>query len=317
MSNLTQFFGSKGVHWPTPSSSVAGYWGGSGSIANQNFLPGFSNDDAAYSSIRINITTNYSFNMYYYNGTGTLIETGSWAGGLTASDFTGAAYILSAYMDAVDEKLYVMVQKTSTAPDEVAFAHINKAGLIVMYPYRSFSTATLDGNHSWGPLLRPGGDGSGDFISIAAGAGDAHPYRGKKYTIGVADGAMAEADWFTVGGQWTKKWYIGGQMGPTSNNIWGFPRTSHHAHQDTVQGHMRGALVNATTGMYILNALWPNDAWAPGGGSNGNGEINKIIGWRGRYGMVSQTGTGMRGWEFKKDECHTMMDQMAVQYGLL
>jgi hypothetical protein len=315
MSNLSDFFGGSPLQWPTPSSSVTGHYGFGGGASNINYLPGFSDDASAGSTIKVSITAYYAANFEYYDGNGAQITSGSWAGGITAADFTGASNIMQAYMDATDEKMYVLVMKLSTTPDEVALAHVNKEGVVVMHPYRSFSTATLDGIHSWGALLRPGGDGVGDFKSIASAAGGV-PRRGKIYTIAVADGAITEATWMGAGGLHTSDWQVSGSMGPTSNNIYGNIRQQHGTHVSAQNKNPVGSLVNATTGNYIPRCLYPNDDWGPGGLNHVSGITDKVFGWRGRYAFIGASGDAT-GREFKKDEIHTMIDKLAVQYGIL
>ena len=310
------FLGNQGPHWPTPSSPVTTYYGAGTAEANNLFMPGFSNDDAAGSSIKIYMNQYYAVRLEYYNPSGAQITTGVWASGLLPADFSGASAIMSAYMDASDELLYVLLMKTSSSPDEVALATVNKSGQIVQKAWRSFSTANIEGIHSWAALIRPGGDGSGDFVAIVAAAGG-DPRRGKKYTIAVSDGAMTESNWLQAGAMFNPSWTIAPQMGPTPNNIWGNIRNSYATSQSAGNKNPLGSLLNATTGQMRGKAMWPNDVWSAGGLENAQMTVDKIVGWRGYYGFVTQVGQGMGGYQFKMDEVHSMMDEMAVQYGIL
>ena len=315
------FLGNQGPHWPNPSSAIgtASFFGSGGGVSGITFLPGFSNDTAAGSSIKVT-TASYSLTLTYYDNAGTQITTGYWSNGLTAADFSSANQIVSVYMDDADEVMYCLLMKTSSTPDEVALATVDKSGQIVQKAWRSFSTAGLDGAYSWGSLLRPGGDGSGDFHVIVAGAGVAPP-RGKKYTIAVSDGAFTESTWLSAGGISTgfgnSSWYFSPQLGPTANNIYGRPRSNTSTLWSAQNKNPGGFLGNAATGNYIAYANYPNDDWAPGATGNTGGIIDNVLGWRGYYGFIASAGTSMMGWQFKMDDVHSMMDEMAVEYGIL
>jgi hypothetical protein len=294
---------------------------------NFEYLPGFSDDAAAGSAIKI------SYNAYgrgfarldYVTKTGAAITDGVWNGGFTFAEVTDANLIAGLYMDDSQAYLYFLVMNTDLSPDRYKLCKVDKEGVVT----QSFGWTTPSGTSfdydsgGWfqqvGTLYRTGGDGSGDFSFIVAQAtigadGFASPYLGAIMTFAASDGALTEATLVpdTAGGL---DWFYTPSLGPTSNNIVG--GLAEVADADSGSPHINtgwGTLLNKSTGLGFSRVIYPQNFTAPH--TNYYLQCSSIR-WRGLYCIVPSYYSYAGPLWYAEDDIHTMLDEMAVSYGIL
>tara|TARA_R110002020_G_scaffold339433_1_gene554555 strand:+ start:283 stop:1272 length:990 start_codon:yes stop_codon:yes gene_type:complete len=326
------FLGNRQPQWPVavkPSTdNMFPHYGQGQGFSYATVLPGFSNDDAAGSALKFNWYGGHSrpTEINYLNKAGTAITDGVWGSGLVPGDVTDANNILGYYMDDTDDLLYLVVQNTGTAPDNLQLVSVNKAGTVGTFSagWETPSGTSFDGpNEAYkGSLRRVGGDGSGNFELILTKAapskdGTSAPHTGCILTFNASTGALTESVLVpdtAIQGQ--EAYNFSNHAWTTSNNI----VASVNGNAPTGAGGTGnyGTLLNKSTGNSRYMCLFPtNDSGAiklnhtsyyPQGGY-----------WRG-YAFISAGGYagGVSFCNFYNiTDLHNMIDEMAVQHGLL
>jgi len=324
------FLGNTEPQWPKSTMTTTGspppfpYYNCRIGGTNLEYLPGFSDDAAAGSAIKI------TYNSYgrgfarldYVTKTGAAITDGVWNGGFTYAEVTDANLIAGLYMDDNDEYLYFLVINTSLAPDRYKLCKVDKEGVVTQsFGWTTPSGTSFDYDASayfsqFGALYRTGGDGSGNFSFILGQAtigvdGFASPYLGTIMTFAASDGALTEATLVpdTSGG--IDFWYAP-SLGPTSNNIVGGLLSLTDAETGTEPGW--GVLLNKSTGLGFSRVIYPQNFTQPHAMYYLPGAP---IRWRGLYGMVASYYSYFGPVWYAEADIHTMLDEMAVSYGIL
>ena len=127
------FLGSTGPQWPNRvyPSPLFPHYGSRGYEYRYNYVPGFSDDAAAGSAIKITYTSGYHPQRFdYVDKDGTAITDGVWNGGFVPSDLTGGLVFQGFYMDDADEKFYILILDSNTSPHDVQLVNVNKAGVM-------------------------------------------------------------------------------------------------------------------------------------------------------------------------------------------
>jgi hypothetical protein len=328
------FLGNKEPQWPTavkPSTdNMFPHYGMGQTFPRATVLPGFSNDDAAGSAIKVNWQGGYSTytdRMDYLDKTGTAITTGAWSGGITAGDCaSGAENILAFYMDDADDVMYMVCQDVRAGEvDRLQFVSVNKGGTIGTFSagWQTPSGTSFDGVHDnyRAGLRRTGGDGSGNFEMILSKASPnknttTAPYTGCILTFNASTGAMTES--VLVPDTALMPYYAYGLAGGgwvTSNNI---VASVNGNTPDGVIGGAYGLLLNKSTGNSKYSCLFPtNDSGAI---KLGHTAYYPEGGYHRGYAWISAAGYygGVKFCNFyNTTDLHNMIDEMAVQHGLL
>lgn len=325
------FLGNRQPEWPNLAhpSPMFPHYGMRQHDYRVTYLAGFSDDAVAGSSIKITWGSgDHATRFDYYTKAGTAITDGAWNGGVTPGDAASAADHFMGYcMDDADAKLYIIASDTSTSPYNLQLVSVNKAGTVGTYSAgfetpsgTSFDVSASNAAFKTSNLIRT--DGSGNFTQYypeanlsTTTANAVHKYRGATVTFNASTGAMTEAHMLpdTALGAET---YIGYKpliFGPTSNNIMGGVGT-------VVSGSniVSGPLLNVSTGNGHSSIQYPTSPWGNPGypGEIASGELRGGR-WRGYY-WVSHTDTYTGSLPFYKlADIHTMLDEMAVKYGIL
>ena len=328
------FLGNRQPEWPNlvNPSPMFPHFGMRQHDYRVTWMPGFSDDAATGSAIKITWGSGNTPSRFdYYTKAGAAITDGIWNGGISAPEFPGAGagaeHFMGYYMDDADAKLYFIVANTDTAPDDLHLVSVNKAGVIAngsggwaSPSGTSFDLSASDATFACSNLIRT--DGSGNFTqyypkaNLSTTTADAvNEYRGATVTFNASTGAITEAHMVpdTALGAETYLGYKPFMFGPTSNNIIGGVGT-------VVAGSniMSGPLLNVSTGNGHSSIQYPT---SPQGNPGYPGEVasGELRGgrWRGYY-WVSHTDSYAGSLPFYKlADIHTMLDEMAVQYGLL
>ena len=318
--------------WPKPDTTLGPYYGMNQPTQNEFYQPGFQGGTAG-TSIRIQISGLNTFSMHLYDKDGNSSTAGTWDGSGSGISITEANNgnsnpdrWCSTYMDATDQMLYMLFNDSSTNPHNLYFSKVNAAGSVTAIGNAQLGNGGI-GNQWYassfmGRLMRPGGDGSGDFmIYHTGGAGgnsaSAVPYRGAKITISASDGSLSYADMFpsTYG---TPIYIYQPHFGPTSNNIVGGIYDTYPGADSGYNAYgAKGCLANLTTGKasnYINygNPITNGCPW-------NNGYQFIVVENRGKYVIGAYGGSGyMYGPSmFDVDELHDFLDEMAVHHGIL
>ena len=319
------FLGSTGPQWPKRvyPSPMFPHYGMRNYFDKVIWMPGFSNDTAAGSAIKITFTSGYYPQRFdYVDKDNTAITDGVWASGFVPSDVSGGDVFQGFYMDEADELLYILVLDTNGGnPHYPQLVNVNKAGVVGTYSasWEQYSGTSFDigvDSASFGGLVRTA-DGSGDFkqympqsnISTTT-ANAAEKFRGSIATFNETTGAMTEAHLLpdTALGRYK---YYNLHIGPTSNNIMGgvYGRVGK-------TDQMYGALVNISTGKGQSWVGYPH-----GFTVNYNSQSENINVWSGRwrgYYYISGTLNYADGVAFFNiTDLDNMLDEMAVQHGIL
>ena len=326
------FLGNKEPQWPNivRPSPMFPYYGARQYDYRVTWLPGFSDDAAAGSSIKLTWGSGNTPSRFdYYNKSGTAITDGAWGSGLIPGDLAygdGTVNHFNGFlMDDADAKLYFIGSNTSTSPDNLMLYSVNKAGTVGTYSatYETPSGTSFDlaanAVYQASNLIRT--DGSGNFTqyypqaNLSTTTADAvGKYRGATLTFNATTGAMTEAHMVpdTAVGAET---YIGLNhiyLGPTSNNIVGGVR-DRIVNSDV----MTGPLLNVSTGnghSYVQYPPNPHGQLNPGEASSSEGRGGR---WRGYY-WFGHTDTYSSLLPFYNiTDIDNMLDEMAVKYGLL
>jgi len=275
--------GNKNPRWPSPTSFTTSYYRDSYGTSSGRYLPGFANDDAAGYTVAPGVNT-----INYYNSVGTAITSGVWNGGITAADFSGVTTfkMQATYMDASDNKLYMVISDTNPTPDKLKLCHVDKAGTLVQHAWQNVGT----GQSVTISALQK--DSSGNLFafheSFATNA------RGFKVHFAVSDGAMTTsnllpADAYGMLGENFKP-----QFGPTENNIYMNVYGIIGTYAINQSGALSGKILNATTGRGSMVMAWPSS-----GGRGPEVAISSIYNilnegyyWRGMWGASGVYGGG-------------------------
>tara|TARA_A100001011_G_C14213307_1_gene800885 strand:+ start:51 stop:1055 length:1005 start_codon:yes stop_codon:yes gene_type:complete len=334
MAGLTRNSGARTGYlpeWPHPDLTLGPYYGMNNPTANEIFQPGFEGG-AAGSSVRIHTSGLTSFTAKHFDKDGNASSSGSWNGGtgLSITQANGGNSNpdrwCSTYMDATDQMLYMLFNDSSTSPHTLYFSKVNASGTVTTIGNAQLGNAGI--HNQWyassfmGRLMRPGGDGSGDFmIYHTGGAGgnsaSAVPYRGAKITISASDGSLSYADMFpsTYG---TPIYIYTPHFGPTANNIvggiydcWTGASTGFNAYS------AKGSLANLTTGKASNYVNYGNPI--VNGCPFTTGYQFIVVENRGKYviGTYGGSGTIYGPSMFDVDEIHNFIDEMAVYHGIL
>ena len=294
------------------------------------YLPGFSDDAAAGSTIKFTYET-YGRGVArvdYYNKAGTAITDGVWNGGFTFAEVTDAESIIAYMMDEVDECLYFLAVNTGTSPDQYKLCSVDKEGVVTQSNAwqdpsgTSFDIGAITTYWIWlGSLSRTGAAQDGNFVYVnpVAGIGVdglAGPHRGAVMTFAESDGALTESNLTDVDTSLVPyAGYDALTVGPTSNNIWwGTTWTNNTGAASNMTGAM-GSIVNATTGMGIQKAMAP----IPSTYGPRSTDYNRAMPfrWRGYYCMATTQGNYNGPQFYTVDSMHSFVDEMAVKFGIL
>ena len=333
MAGLTRNSGARTSYlpeWPKEDTTLGFFYGMSQPVTSELYQPGFQGG-AAGSSIRIQINGLNSFTAYLFDKNGNASTDGVWnggGGGLSISQAynSNPDRWCSTYMDATDQMLYMLFNDSSTSPHTLYFSKVNAAGTKTNIGSAQLGSTGIQ--NQWyassymGRLMRPGGDGSGDFMiyhtgSSGGNAAGGAPYRGATITISASDGSLSYGTMFpsTYG---TPLYIYQPHFGPTSNNIMGgIYDTYPGADSGYNAWGAKGCLANLTTGKasnYINygNPITNGCPW-------NNGYQFVVVENRGKYVLGSYGGSGyMYGPSmFDVDELHDFLDEMAVHHGIL
>ena len=245
--------GHREPRWPSPTPFGTGrYHELVGGYTSGPFVPGFANDDAAGYSINIRNT----IALYYYEADGTQITDGVWASGITAADFSGSpsTYWQSGlFMDADDNKLYMLVKDTASTPDKMKLCHVDKAGTLVQHAWQDMGTGMTV--NSW--CLQK--DGSGNLFAIMSNEITGSFARGFKFHFAASDGALTTSYLIpaaanTMGLSSAFYPYIG----PTDNDIYLRVRGNIATYMSAQGGGSYGQILNATTGKGSMQIVLPD-----------------------------------------------------------
>jgi hypothetical protein len=328
------FLGNKEPQWPTavkPSTdNMFPHYGMGQTFPRATVLPGFSNDDAAGSAIKVNWAGGYAprtDRMDYLDKTGTAITTSAWNGGIIPGDCaSGADNILGFYMDDADDVMYMVCQDVRAGElDRLQFVSVNKGGTIGTFSagWQTPSGTSFDGaqDNYRTALRRTGGDGSGNFEMMWTKASPSKdtttaPYTGCILTFNASTGALTESVLVPDTALMAYNAYTMPMCGwVTSNNI---VASIGGNTPDGVIGGAYGTLLNKSTGNGKNMCLFPtNDsgaikldhtAYYPTGG------YHRGYAWvsaAGYYGGVTFCNF------YNTTDLHNMIDEMAVQHGIL
>ena len=321
--------------WPPVFN--AGYFYGQNSSGgpSEQYAPAFDNDSVAGSGFKILMSSGGQEAITYYNGQGTQITDGVWAGAgfLPSEAWSDADQWCSLYMDSSDDKLYALVTDTGTSPDTIRMTSVDKDGTVVLetaafqVTNTGFNNQRLQYGSSTPRLYRVGHtDGTGNFRwDLMRGNTDdddtGEPYDGCRIEINTSSGTvnsisantMAE----TTDGLLPNNYYAVTHtreniLGPTSNNIVGGPEGQWPGYGDIRHS---GSLVNMTTGQFANRVPFGNDCplqwFSVGGGYT-------ILAWLGTYRFfVSGTAYSQAPAAFEREAFHNFIDELAVYYGIL
>lgn len=303
--------------------------------ADDRYFEGFQNDSLTGSSLQIN-TQNSAQPFKYYNGQGTQVTTGVWnSTGITPAEaWSDGDEWAGAYMDASDNKLYLLVRDTGTSPDTLRMTSVNKDGTVVLETAAFQVTNTGFEGPEWHqssapPMYRVGHvDGTGNFRYDVLKANTDNdntsaPFDGCRIEINTSGGTvnsisantMAETtDGLLPNNLYSPRAAEDNMLGPTSNNIIGGPAYALGA--SVGDPRHRGTLINMTTGNaahavpfgldcpFYLNAASPS---------------YNAVHWLGNIRFL-----GLYIWEltpggatFEREVFHNFMDELAVFYGIL
>lgn len=317
----SSLYGSHGAQWPKPvySSPMFPHYGMMQWHYRKFYVPGFRTDDNAGSAILLTFNGgNYIERFDYVDKTNTAISTGIWGSGVVPSDFPDANNFLGFYMDDSADLLYVVLNKTSTTPDQVQLSTVNKAGAITSGGWQTPSSVSFDFNggsytNNMGALVRTDGDGSGTTFTLnntrwnISAANNLTPYRGATMTFNSSTGALTESHLVPDTAQGLYGYY-GNFLGPTSNNIIGAP------YGGTYKINPSGSLFNATTGNGFTSVLWPQNRVGIMTEDNGNFGGGR---WRGYYWIAQKTVSPSYVPFYNIADIDNMLDEMAREHGIL
>ena len=308
--------GSAGPPWPNPvqPSPMFPHFGARNGDYYKMYYPGFSDDAATGMCIRVTWSGDTITAVAYLDKAASV----QWTKG-PGDISSGADKIVSLFMDDNDAQLYFLVVDEGTSPDQWALAHANKAGTVVRISWDEAGSGTsLDYSDSKvGSFYRTGGDGVGDFVFLhgkgVLGAAAGAPYRGAKMTFAVSNGALTEAHILpdTAGG--LAYGIQGPDFGPTSNNIIGGVQYNRN---DKGLYIATGPLFNTSTGNGLDWVAYPVNMGSPFGQGHSSQYMASTFRWREHY-AIGQPYTSAGGFFFTEDSIHNMLDEMAVQHGIL
>ena len=321
------FLGNTEPQWPSPvhpsTDAMFPHYGARQGKYLNTYLAGFSDDAATGMAIRLTYASaNKLTNIAYLNKAGVVQWTKAVAQWTDVNEFGPI------YMDDNDECLYVIVINTSTTPDEYKLTSVDKEGNVTQsFAWTEPSGTSFDFSNNTsaggGSLYRTGGDGSGNFVThlgkaVISTASGVTPItgRGVKMTFAASDGALTETvllpDTAAGGGYFGGIWGL--KMGPTSNNIIGNFYVAGGS-SGAQYGVSEGPLINTSTGNGIDIAAWPSNMGSPFiyASAMREGEITR---WRSHY-AICNSYTASGGFFYTEASIHSMMDEMAVTYGIL
>jgi len=323
------FLGNRQPQWPVAVRPSTGnlfpHYGASQGFSYATVLPGFSGDSAG-TALKFNWYGGHSrpTSIQYFTKAGTEMTSGIWgSSGVVPGDFPDADNILGYYMDDADALLYLVTQDTGTSPDSLQLSTVNSSGVATNKGWNACSSGAFGGPHDHfkGSLRRIGGDGSGNFELILTKPkpsveSTSAPFTGTVLTFNASSGDMTEAVLVPDTAIMAQEAYnMNNHAWTTSNNI--VASVNSHTAAGSPNGTY-GTLINKSTGNGKYMCLFPtNDsgavklnhaAYYPQGGY-----------WRG-YAWLSAGGNsgGVNFCNFYNiTDLHNMIDEMAVQHGLL
>ena len=314
--------------WPKEDTTLGFFYGMGQPGTSELYQPGFQGG-ATGSSIRIQINGLNSFTMHLYDKDGNSSNAGTWdgsGGGLSITEAynSNPDRWCSTYMDATDQMLYMLFNDSSTNPHTLYFSKINAAGTKTNIGSAQLGNAGI--HNQWyassymGRLMRPGGDGSGDFMIYHTGASAGNsassaPYRGATITISASDGSLSYGTMFpsTYG---SPMYIYSPHFGPTSNNIIGGIYANHSGSSSGNNAYSAyGCLANLTTGKTLNYINYGNPI--TNGCPFNTGYQFIVVENRGKYVVSAYSGNMYGPTLFDVDELHNFLDEMAVFYGIL
>ena len=322
--------------WPPVFN--AGYFygqtetGGPGDI----YFEGFQNDSVSGSSLKVLVTNGGQEAITYYNGQGTQITDGVWAGSgfLPNEAWSAADEWSSLYMDSSDNKLYALVIDTGTSPDKYRMTSVDKDGTVVLETGEFQVTNTGFNNKKlvWNPphMYRVGHvDGTGNFRFDLMNANtddddSSAPFDGCRLEIntsggtvnGISANTMAETtDCLLPSNFYTPKALVENMLGPTDNNIIGGPVVQNNP----AFGDPRhvGSLINMTTGKSAYYIPFGTDCPMTFASANNSYSATHWLGTYRFFTPGSSYSLSAGGSTFEREAFHNFMDELAVFYGIL
>ena len=322
--------------WPRPTTAAYYYGqtepGGPGDI----YFEAFQNDSVAGSGLKVLVTSGGQEAITYYNGQGTQITDGVWAGAgfLPSEAWSDADEWSSLYMDSSDNKLYALVIDTGTDPDTYRMTSVDKDGTVVLETAALQVTNTGFNNKKlvYNPphMYRVGHvDGTGNFrfdlMKANTDDDDASaPFDGCRLEIntsgGTVNGISANTIAETTDGLLPSNFYTPravdtNLLGPTSNNIMGGPWGALGASQGDPRH--TGSLINMTTGNSSYEMPFGKDCPFVPRSANPSYSVTH---WLGTYRFFAPGGAytlPAGGAALDRGEFHNFMDELAVFYGIL
>ena len=320
--------------WPRPISPSY-YYGQIHPQSNPRYFEGFQNDSLTGSSIKFG-GQNSSEPFVYYNGQGTQITDGVWnSTGITPAEaWRDGDEWAGAYMDASDNKLYLLVRDTGTSPDTLRMTSVDKDGTVVLETAAFQVTNTAfegpEFHHSSGPKMYRVGhvDGTGNFRYDVMNANTddddtGAPFDGCRIEINtsgstvnsISANTMAEtSDGLLPSNFYSPTAAVENMLGPTDNNIVGGPIYNYGASYGDPR--LIGTLINMTTGNSSYNMPFGKDCpFYPTAASSSFNAVH----WLGnvRFFGLYTYGFTAGGAMFDRGEYNNFMDELAVFYGIL
>jgi len=299
------------------------------------YFEGFQNDSLAGSSIEHH-GQNSAAPFVYYNGQGTQVTSGVWnSTGITPAEaWDDGDEWAGAYMDASDDKLYLLVRDVGTSPDTLRMTSVDKDGTVVLETAAFQVTNTAfegpEFHFAAGPAMYRVGhvDGTGNFrYDILKASTDDDdglaPFDGCRIEINTSGGTvnsisantMAEVtDGIMPNNLYAYRTIDTNVLGPTTNNIIGGPTALVAAAYGDPRH--RGTLINMTTGNAAHSIPFGKDC--PFMSNTANAGYNAVH-WLGtiRFFGAYTFATPAGGTAFERETFHNFMDELAVFYGIL
>ena len=328
--------------WPRPhyTSPSVPYYGSQSyqNDSNKRYFPGFLNFGSSGSSLANAISNNSNDNWYMYNAQGTQQSAGSWNSGWAKNDpWSDADRWVAAYMDSVDNKLYMLVVDAGTNPDTVRMVSIDKDGNTVneTAAFQVTNTALEEGSNYWSydscPILYRVGqaDGTGNFRfdRYKANTDDndgSEPYDGVRLEINTSSGTVNSIAANTIAETsdgiiannlyYPDPFTLTAFMGPTDNGIIGAPTNNAFSNYNVYSNRLYGMLGNTTTGQFFHWTFFGRDT--PFYSLNYS---YKPVPWLGSYIFCGHGGTTQvaGALNYSKTDMHNYLDEVAVWYGIL
>ena len=307
--------GQREPRWPSPVSFGTGHYHELVSTGADTYMPGFANDDAAGSTLKITLSSSVN----YLTATGASITSGVWNGGLVAADFSGNTHgnwIRGLYMDTDGgaNRLWMLAGDAASSPRKLKLCYVDKAGSLTQFPWRDM-TSGLD--WAGGNCLQK--DGDGNLFSIMSSESGASLARGYKFHWGASDGALTTSPLIPASANTmgvSNGFYP--MFGPTDNGIY-IQITGISPNYGSNQGGApSGKILNANNGRGSMSILLPNSY---GRGPEQSQDIaspgpNYGYYWRGHWKVTGYSGTGNNS-VYNVTDMNNFLDSLARDRGIL